>query len=76
MIAEVVVLCCFFQVWEIEESKHQPGMVEHTIGWPLVSIFPQLSVHLIMSLVITSINGCIVLSLVKVMETNFMGLLH
>lgn len=23
------------EVWEIEESKHQPGMVEHTIGWPL-----------------------------------------
>eukprot|EP01018_Ginkgo_biloba_P002365 Gb_32559 [translate_table: standard] len=23
------------EVWEIEEGKHQPGFVLHTIGWPL-----------------------------------------
>ncbi|KRT82482.1 FAD dependent oxidoreductase [Oryctes borbonicus] len=23
------------EIWEIEPSKHQPGLVEHTIGWPL-----------------------------------------
>ncbi|XP_071846903.1 electron transfer flavoprotein-ubiquinone oxidoreductase, mitochondrial-like isoform X2 [Apostichopus japonicus] len=23
------------EVWEVEESKHNPGMVEHTVGWPL-----------------------------------------
>ncbi|XP_078161310.1 electron-transfer flavoprotein:ubiquinone oxidoreductase isoform X2 [Carex rostrata] len=23
------------EVWEIEESKHEPGSVIHTIGWPL-----------------------------------------
>jgi len=22
-------------VWEIEESKHRPGYVLHTVGWPL-----------------------------------------
>lgn len=24
------------EVWEIPAEKHQPGLVEHTIGWPLV----------------------------------------
>jgi len=24
-----------FQVWEVEEGKHKPGDVLHTIGWPL-----------------------------------------
>ncbi|PSN37856.1 Electron transfer flavoprotein-ubiquinone oxidoreductase, partial [Blattella germanica] len=23
------------EVWEIEPSKHKPGTVEHTVGWPL-----------------------------------------
>ncbi|KAH8253904.1 hypothetical protein KR032_007529, partial [Drosophila birchii] len=23
------------EVWEIDAEKHQPGLVEHTIGWPL-----------------------------------------
>uniref|UniRef100_T1IPK2 Electron transfer flavoprotein-ubiquinone oxidoreductase n=1 Tax=Strigamia maritima TaxID=126957 RepID=T1IPK2_STRMM len=23
------------EIWEIDPSKHQPGRVEHTIGWPL-----------------------------------------
>lgn len=23
------------EVWEIEPSKHRPGLVEHSIGWPL-----------------------------------------
>lgn len=23
------------EVWEVEQSKHQPGLVLHTIGWPL-----------------------------------------
>lgn len=27
------------ELWEVDPSKHQPGLVEHTIGWPLVSIF-------------------------------------
>lgn len=27
----------FIQVWEIEEGKHDPGSVLHTIGWPLDS---------------------------------------
>ena len=25
------------EIWEIDPSKHHPGTVEHTIGWPLVS---------------------------------------
>lgn len=25
-------------MWEVEESKHNPGMVEHTVGWPLVRL--------------------------------------
>lgn len=24
------------ELWEIEPSKHNPGTVEHTVGWPLV----------------------------------------
>ncbi|XP_005182208.1 electron transfer flavoprotein-ubiquinone oxidoreductase, mitochondrial [Musca domestica] len=23
------------EIWEIQPEKHQPGLVEHTIGWPL-----------------------------------------
>lgn len=23
------------QVWEIDEDKHNPGAVLHTLGWPL-----------------------------------------
>ncbi|XP_018326929.1 electron transfer flavoprotein-ubiquinone oxidoreductase, mitochondrial isoform X2 [Agrilus planipennis] len=23
------------EIWEINPSKHQPGLVEHTVGWPL-----------------------------------------
>lgn len=26
---------CYAQVWEIEEGKHNPGAVLHTLGWPL-----------------------------------------
>ncbi|KAF5942116.1 hypothetical protein HYC85_019758 [Camellia sinensis] len=25
----------FYQVWEIDSSKHEPGHVLHTLGWPL-----------------------------------------
>ena len=25
----------FKEVWEIDPAHHIPGMVEHTIGWPL-----------------------------------------
>ena len=25
------------QLWEVDPSKHRPGQVEHTVGWPLVS---------------------------------------
>lgn len=25
----------FYQVWEIEDVKHEPGTVLHTVGWPL-----------------------------------------
>lgn len=24
------------ELWEVEPSKHKPGTVEHTVGWPLV----------------------------------------
>jgi electron-transferring-flavoprotein dehydrogenase len=24
------------EVWEVDPSKHRPGTVEHTVGWPLV----------------------------------------
>lgn len=27
----------FKELWQVEEGKHTPGRVEHTIGWPLVS---------------------------------------
>ncbi|KAK7601525.1 hypothetical protein V9T40_008966 [Parthenolecanium corni] len=26
------------EIWEIPAEKHTPGLVEHTIGWPLVSM--------------------------------------
>lgn len=26
------------QLWEVDPAKHFPGHVEHTIGWPAVSI--------------------------------------
>lgn len=27
----------YLQVWEIDEKKHKPGFVLHTLGWPLDS---------------------------------------
>lgn len=30
----------FSKLWEVEPSKHKPGFVEHTVGWPLVSDAP------------------------------------
>lgn len=27
------------EVWEISPEKHKAGLVEHTVGWPLVSTF-------------------------------------
>ena len=24
------------ELWEIDPAKHQPGLIEHTVGWPLV----------------------------------------
>lgn len=24
------------EVWEVEKQKHQPGLIVHTAGWPLV----------------------------------------
>lgn len=24
------------ELWEIDPAKHNPGQVEHTVGWPLV----------------------------------------
>ena len=27
----------FKELWEIDPAKHEPGKVEHTVGWPLVS---------------------------------------
>jgi hypothetical protein len=24
------------EIWEVEPSKHRPGTVAHTVGWPLV----------------------------------------
>ena len=26
----------FFQLWEVDPSKHVPGLVQHTVGWPMV----------------------------------------
>ena len=26
------------ELWEIEPSKHIPGRVDHTVGWPLVCL--------------------------------------
>lgn len=28
----------FKELWEVDPSLHSPGRVEHTVGWPLVSI--------------------------------------
>lgn len=28
----------FKELWEIDPALHQPGKVEHTIGWPFVSL--------------------------------------
>lgn len=25
------------ELWEVAPEHHQPGMVEHTVGWPFVS---------------------------------------
>ena len=25
------------ELWEVDPEVHQPGRVEHTVGWPLVS---------------------------------------
>lgn len=25
------------QLWEVDPSKHRPGHVEHTVGWPMVT---------------------------------------
>ena len=25
------------EIWEVDKRKHQPGLVVHTAGWPLVS---------------------------------------
>lgn len=27
------------ELWEVEPSKHQPGLVMHTVGWPFVRTF-------------------------------------
>ena len=35
---EVGVAWSLFQLWEVEPSKHKPGHVEHTIGWPVVCV--------------------------------------
>lgn len=24
------------EVWEIDPAKHKPGLVQHTVGWPMV----------------------------------------
>lgn len=24
------------ELWEVDLSKHRPGYIEHTLGWPLV----------------------------------------
>ena len=26
------------EVWEVDPAKHQAGLVEHTVGWPMVII--------------------------------------
>ena len=26
------------ELWEIDPTKHHPGRIEHTVGWPLVPI--------------------------------------
>ena len=25
------------ELWQIDASKHRPGAIEHTVGWPMVS---------------------------------------
>ncbi len=25
------------EMWEVDKSKHEPGLIVHTAGWPLVS---------------------------------------
>lgn len=32
----IVMRVFLLQLWEVEPSKHKPGHVEHTLGWPLV----------------------------------------
>ena len=32
---------CVAQLWEVDPAKHKPGQVEHTVGWPLVSVHAQ-----------------------------------
>ena len=27
------------ELWEIDPNKYKEGLVEHTVGWPLVCIF-------------------------------------
>lgn len=27
------------ELWEVDPAKHRPGLVMHSIGWPLVSTF-------------------------------------
>lgn len=27
------------ELWEVQPEKHIPGLVEHTVGWPLVRNF-------------------------------------
>ena len=26
------------ELWEVDPALHRPGRVEHTVGWPLVSV--------------------------------------
>lgn len=35
------------ELWEIDPSKHQPGLVVHTIGWPFVSMLYLTCMHMI-----------------------------
>ena len=25
------------EIWEVDKSKHEPGLIIHTAGWPMVS---------------------------------------
>ena len=29
----------FKELWEVSPELHKPGTVEHTVGWPFVSLF-------------------------------------